>query len=84
MAFSKVQISTLMTDSLVGRQSVLSPVDGAVVLAIHVLKHRVLQGGRTTVRLCLLWIESHTFLITIFWLLAVEEMNYKIKKIIVG
>ena len=42
-------------DSLISRQSVLSPVDGAVVLAVHVLEHRVLQGGRTTVCLCLLW-----------------------------
>ena len=44
----------LDNNSLVGRQSILSPVDGAVVLPVHVLQHRVLQGGSASIRLCFL------------------------------
>ena len=44
----------LDNNSLVGRQSILSPVDGAVVLPVHILQHRVLQGGSASIRLCFL------------------------------
>ena len=48
----------LFEDLLVSRQPVFGPVDGAVVLAVHVLKHRVLERGGTSVGLCLLWFRG--------------------------
>ena len=48
----------LFEDLLVSRQPVLGPVDGAVVLAVHVLKHRVLERGGAGIGLCLLWFRG--------------------------
>ena len=75
------------SNSLVRRQSVLSPVNGSVILAVHVLEHRVLQGGGTRVRLGLLCIEigepffsDHAFVV-VSVLLLMRELIHKIRKI---